>query len=160
MKVILGHSNSVLSCHIDILVRNNLDKEIDIISNLDSHDETVLYKNNKLIINEYFSEMYSCNLSNNYILGVNSPTSKNKVYNYFLNNNQINYKLYINLIPKEIILPDIINLGHGITISYGVTIAPYTTINNFVSINRNSSIGHHCVLDDFVTINPGVNYFS
>jgi acetyltransferase-like isoleucine patch superfamily enzyme len=39
-------------------------------------------------------------------------------------------------------------------------IASCTTIGFAVNIKRSASIGHHCLLEDYVTINPGVTISS
>lgn len=158
-KIILGHCNSVLVGLLDIIYANNKESNVNIISNLvESNNDNIPYLIDKLKITEFYHDEYKFDKnSNNYILGVNSPISKNKVYNFFYKNYNILIENYTNIIAKNVILPYTIYIGYGCTINYGVTLAPFTKIGNFVTINRNSSIGHHNEISDFVTISPGVN---
>ena len=160
-KIILGHCNSVLVGLLDIIYKNKeneINCEVDIISNLiDSNDENIPYLIDELKTKEYYHNEYPFTNNENYILGVNSPNSKNQVYKFFNENYNISVKNYCNLLAKNINLPHKFNIGNGCTINYGTTIAPYTNIGNFVTINRNVSIGHHNTIEDFVTISPGVN---
>lgn len=167
---ILGHCNQVIAGIIDILYQkhslHSINTEIDIISNLREIDDIpYIIEQFKTNINEYFHDEYNfdinlatdCYPSCNYILGVNSPVTKKKVYNFFNGNYNINSNNYCNITAKDVNLPIKFSVGNGCMINYGVTIGPYTKIGNFVTINRNSSIGHHNDIDEFVTISPGVN---
>ena len=177
-KVILGHCNPVLAGIIDILYQshtNNIDQiQIDIVSNIKDEingtdDVPYPYAIDELLpnINEYFHDEYMFNINThntifsfpfcNYILGVNSPISKRKVYDFFETYYNINSNQYCNVIAKNVNLPIKIELGNGCMINYGTTIGPYTKLSNFVTINRNTSIGHHNTIDEYVTISPGVN---
>lgn len=177
-KVILGHCNPVLAGIIDILYQNNkngtcesnsTDIEIDIISNIlpITNDVPYIIDELKSNINEYYHDEYLFNINThntifsfpfcNYILGVNSPISKKKVFEFFNTHYNINSNQYCNIIAKDVNLPIKINIGNGCMINYGVTIGPYTRVSDFVTINRNASIGHHNEISEFVTISPGVN---
>lgn len=155
---ILGHCNSVLVGLLDIVYVNNKDTEIDIVSNLiQANDENVPYLIEELKVTEYIHDNYTYHKNKKYIFGVNSPKSKNQVYDFFLQNYNIHSEDYCNLIAKDVNLPHKLFLGNGCMMNYASTIGPYTRIGNFVTINRNSSIGHHNEIGDFVTISPGVN---
>lgn len=53
-------------------------------------------------------------------------------------------------------LPEIFSSGIGCFINKGVVIGAGSRISNYVTINRTASLGHHILLDDFVSIAPGV----
>jgi len=154
-NIILGHSNSVLAILLDLIYQNNIHR-VDIIANIDN-DDKVNYMMDEMDICEYFHDIYSYENTCNYILGVNSPISKYKVYSFFKDNYNINTDNYINIFANNINLPTKYIVGKGCVINFGVTIGPFTQLGNFVTVNRNSSIGHHNVIGDFVTISPGVN---
>ena len=153
-KIILGHCNAVLAILIDIIYKDT--NTIDIISNM-TNDDNSPYLIEDISTNEYTHDKYDYNQKSDYILGVNSPKSKNSVYNFFNTYYQITIDYYCNIIAPNVCMPYKLFLGNGILINNNVTIAPYTKIGNFVTINRNCSIGHHNNIGDFVTISPGVN---
>jgi len=66
-----------------------------------------------------------------------------------------------NLDYPNIIHPSVIcsnqNFGQGIIIQAGCILASNVKIHNHVQININSTIGHDSVIEDFVTITPGVH---
>jgi sugar O-acyltransferase (sialic acid O-acetyltransferase NeuD family) len=158
-NIILGHSNSVLAILLDLIYQNNIHK-VDIVGNISEDESTdkVNYMMDEMDICEYFHDMYSYDMNSNYyILGVNSPSSKYKVYSFFKDNYHININNYTNILANNINLPTKYIIGKGCVINFGVTIGPFTQLGNFVTVNRNSSIGHHNVIGDFVTISPGVN---
>jgi sugar O-acyltransferase (sialic acid O-acetyltransferase NeuD family) len=155
--IILGHSNSVLAIELDLIYQKKEINKIDIVSNTTESQDTNNYLLEELDIKEYFHDNYTYNNSNNYILGVNSPVSKNKVFSFFKKNYNIDIDNYTNIYANNINLPTKYTIGTGCLINCGATIGPFTKLGNFVTINRNSSIGHHNELSDFVTISPGVN---
>jgi sugar O-acyltransferase (sialic acid O-acetyltransferase NeuD family) len=151
--IILGHSNSVLAMLLDII---DISANIDIISNILNDDNTP-YLIDNMNINEFIHDNYIYNNYNEYILGVNSPHSKNQVFNFFKINYNIKLENYTNIYSQDCYLPKMIKLGKGIVIYNKTTIAPFTQLDNFVTINRNCSIGHHNIIGEFTTIGPGVN---
>jgi sugar O-acyltransferase (sialic acid O-acetyltransferase NeuD family) len=71
-------------------------------------------------------------------------------------------KLKSNLIHQTIIHPSIIcsetsTIGIGTILQPGSIITVNTKIGNYVHVNLHSTIGHDCVVEDYVTINPGVH---
>lgn len=156
--IILGHCNAVLAGLLDIIYNNDKFTKIDIISNInESYDNDTIYNIDELLVNEYTNDEYKNNIYGGCVLGVNSPKSKNQVYDFFLKNKNISINHYQNLMAKDVNLPHTVIIGKGCTFNYASTIGPYSKIGNFVTINRNSSIGHHSNIGDFVTISPGVN---
>ncbi len=64
-----------------------------------------------------------------------------------------------NLIHPKAILqnPDTIELGHGNIITAGCVLTTDIQIGHFVVLNLNATVGHNCVLEDFVSLMPAVN---
>jgi len=53
--------------------------------------------------------------------------------------------------------PASIALGEGSILTAGVILTVNIRLGRFVLLNLNSTIGHDCVLEDFVSLMPGVN---
>ena len=162
-KFILGKSSNFLSFFLDTLYSDCSDAEYIIIRNVPDDVETshVSYLIPSMRVMEYSYDAYpDYPLESSYLMGVYSPTSKQRVYQFFYERYGIHSMCYQNVISNHAILPHIYTIGHGCFISHQCVIGPRSTLHHFVTINRNSSIGHHCTLHDFVTISPGVNMAS
>ncbi|WP_298551203.1 acetyltransferase [uncultured Algibacter sp.] len=91
------------------------------------------------------------------VVGVNS---KESVFNWFKAKSEITKGQFINLIhPTSYVSPSVI-LSNGIQLESLSTIAARSSIGFGVNIKRNCSLGHHCEIGDYVTINPGVTLSS
>lgn len=64
---------------------------------------------------------------------------------------------YPNFISKNAWLSNDVNIGKGCILYPGVSINYETRIDDFAVINMNCAIGHNCVLEDYVSLSPGVN---
>lgn len=58
---------------------------------------------------------------------------------------------------RAIILDPLQSFGNGSIICAGSVITTNVHIGNHVQVNINSTIGHDCIISDYVTISPGVN---
>ena len=65
-------------------------------------------------------------------------------------------KGFVNLIDPTSVLATTVTLGCGNYINSLVSIASGTQIHCHTNLNRSSSIGHHCVIESFVSTGPGV----
>lgn len=88
------------------------------------------------------------------ILGIADPLSKLKIWN---NLKEITGIEFPNLIHPECWLGGNATFGIGNIVYPGVTINYDTKVKNFITINMNCAIGHNCILNDFVSLSPGVN---
>lgn len=59
------------------------------------------------------------------------------------------------LIHPSAVVPIRRSLAPGVQIGPNATLAPFAELGIHCVVSRNSSIGHHTVLEDFVTVNPG-----
>lgn len=68
-----------------------------------------------------------------------------------------NYLNFPNLIHPSVILMDQkgLQIGRGCIISAGSILTSNISIGDFVVINLHCSIGHDCILEDFVSLMPG-----
>lgn len=90
-----------------------------------------------------------------FVIGIAEPTIRKKIYERYPDLN------YPNLVHSQA------SLGYGIEYelqsSKGVVIAAGARITNschfgdFVIVSFNSTVGHDCILDNYVSIMPGVN---
>lgn len=82
------------------------------------------------------------------------------VYKAFKQTLPLEQKQFTRLIHPSSVVSRSATLGFGVQIESLTTVSACTTLGFGVNIKRNSSVGHHCVLDDFVTLNPGVTLSS
>lgn len=92
----------------------------------------------------------------NVVFGASKPSNKESIYSYFKNEFNIERLRYERLVYSNSYLAPSSTIGNGVFIEPGVSISSQTQIGFGVFIKRNSSIGHHCIIDDFTDINPGV----
>lgn len=107
-----------------------------------------------------FDDHWPEQLSSAFALSVVGCHSKPLVFDWF--QQRINYTKtqFPNFVhPSSVVAPSV-DLSNGLQLEALSVIASCTTIGFGVNIKRNSSIGHHCVLEDYVTINPGVTISS
>jgi sugar O-acyltransferase (sialic acid O-acetyltransferase NeuD family) len=145
---ILGKSDATITMILDNLESKKNFPYIEIINNLNQN--IILPISNPKFLIDIKNETDEVD---NFFLGVFKSSSKVLTIQNF----NIPFEKYINIIHKTSSISLSTKLGYGCLINSLVSIAAHSTIGNFVSVNRNSSIGHHTILNDFVTVNPGVN---
>lgn len=88
-------------------------------------------------------------------IAVGSPKIKRKIYNKLAYKKNISFP---NLIHKTAVLDNrYVYFGFGNIICSYASLTTNIKLGNFVHINLNSTIGHDTIIEDFVTISPGVN---
>jgi sugar O-acyltransferase (sialic acid O-acetyltransferase NeuD family) len=88
-------------------------------------------------------------------IAVGSPRIKRKIYNKLAHKTNITFP---NLVHKTVISDTrYVYSGFGNIICSHVSLTTNIKLGNFIHINLNSTIGHDTVIEDFVTISPGVN---
>jgi len=156
---ILGNSNATVSMILEALDRiNSYQVNVFIIENMKAED-TLAYRVDKIKTEKVFHDQLKNNTDHpvNCILGVYNPAIKKKVFEFFKDLYHIDEKDYTNLFCPDFNFAGSVKFGEGVQTGPQVVIAPFTEINSFVTINRSVSIGHHSVLGNYCTINPGVN---
>jgi sugar O-acyltransferase (sialic acid O-acetyltransferase NeuD family) len=134
------------------------------ISNNNSLDEITFFDNVSQVINPIidkrfpvirsFDEVKSLPENFEFILGIGSPSSREKIYNIFTELGGVPY----NLISKNASIGVINNtIKKGVNIMTGSVITSNCQIGKGVLINLNATIGHDSIIHDFVEICPGVN---
>ncbi len=64
--------------------------------------------------------------------------------------------LFTNVIHPSAILSPYITIGDGNVVLHGVIVQAESKIGNHVIINTGAQVDHHCVVEDFVHLAPGV----
>ncbi|WP_051285437.1 acetyltransferase [Aequorivita capsosiphonis] len=151
---VLGTSVYVFSVIADILMEEEITEEIDVFSNLDREIEP--FTPVKSI--EFNRQPKGSSPSKKYpsIFGVTNSKNKIPVFNYFLENHNIQKSNYCNIIHSSSSIAPSAKLGNGNFIEQKVVISSQTILGFGLSIKRGVLIGHHCIISDFVDINPGV----
>ncbi|MBN1924571.1 MAG: hypothetical protein JW798_01940 [Prolixibacteraceae bacterium] len=153
----LGKGNNALSMFVEIaLVRYNREIEIIVVKNQVVESDIPYLPEGIIACERMFGE-YDFPKLKQYVIGVNLPAAKRKVYEFFLTNGSVNFEFYRKLISPDSSIASSAKLEDGIVINPGVVIAPFSALGNLVTINRNVSVGHHTAIDDFTTLHPGAN---
>ena len=90
-----------------------------------------------------------------FAIGIADPVIRKKIYEFYPNLN------YPNLIHSQAslgfgVLNQLIQ-SKGVMIAAGARITNSCTFGDFIIVSFNSTIGHDCKLDDYVSVMPGVN---
>ena len=64
---------------------------------------------------------------------------------------------FINAIHPTAIIGSDVQMGSGNIIAAGAVIAYNTVFKTHITINLNTTVGHDCLINEYVTIAPGVN---
>jgi len=129
-----------------------------------------ILKNIPVVINEHFIpdkewqiEVFSCYETEDYsefhgpyAFSVVGGQSKEAVYSAFKKMILLKNEEFLNLIHPTSYVSRSVNLDFGLQVEPLSAIGACTSLGFGVNIRRSCSIGHHCILDDFVTLNPGV----
>lgn len=90
-----------------------------------------------------------------YAIGIADPKVRKKIYDTY------SYLTYPNLVHSQASLgykiKNILEQSKGIVIAAGVRITNSCQFGDFIFVSFNSTIGHDCILDNYVSIMPGVN---
>ncbi len=85
---------------------------------------------------------------------------KTILYEAFKNVFALEHAQFPQLIHPSAVVSRSANVGFGVHIDPNVTISACSRVGFGVNIKRSSSVGHHCILEDFSTLNPGVTLSS
>jgi sugar O-acyltransferase (sialic acid O-acetyltransferase NeuD family) len=158
---ILGRSNATIAIILESLHRRfDGHLEVFIIENIPVNDD-LPYDISGILTHRIPAETWhplkNVLSGNNFIMGINNPLVKEAVYNFFSKQFDIQVNQYQNIIHDQSIQAVTVKTGHGVAVGPGSVIAPYAELKNMVSINRNVTVGHHTVIGEYCTINPGAN---
>lgn len=135
------------------LANNNSKEDVAFFDNVSTILNPFISENFKII--RSFEEVKSSFDSFEFILGIGSPSAREKMFSYFHSElggtpfNLISDNAHIGVLNNSI--------KSGVNIMTGTVITSNCRIGNGVLINLNVTIGHDTLIHDFVEICPGVN---
>lgn len=154
---LLGYSESTISRILDSLLLKNYSKEVVIVKNITA-EESIPFRpegiNCKTIMWDewkFDDSLHQC------MLGVTKPLVKEKVFEFFLKNFNIQKENYDSLAHPAAVIASTFEMNKACFIEPGTVIASFARMGFAAYLNRGSTIGHHTVIGDFATINPGVH---
>lgn len=90
-----------------------------------------------------------------FAIGIADPVIRKKIYEFYP------HLHYPNLVHSQASLGyavlDQLITSKGVIVAAGARISNSCEFGNFIIVSFNSTIGHDCKLDDFVSVMPGVN---
>lgn len=90
-----------------------------------------------------------------YAIGVADPKIRKKIYDTYPS------LIYPNLIHSQASLgyqiKNTLQLRKGLVIAAGARVTNSCQFGNFIIVSFNSTIGHDCILNDYVSVMPGAN---
>lgn len=87
-------------------------------------------------------------------VAVANPTIRKKIAETLKANRNI---VFPNIIASDAKISEFVEMGEGCIICYGNVITVNIKIGDFFLSNRCNTIGHDCVIGDYVTLNPMVS---
>jgi hypothetical protein len=153
---ILGQSNHAVAILLDLLAQvHRCPIAVDIISNIPPEENDSLaygYQTEGVTTREISHEEWVREPEARLLIG-SIGRSREHIFSFFSERFGIDAESYSNAIHPRAILPLKLALGSGVHLGPGATIAPHAEIGDLVVVNRKASVGHHTVLEDFVTLN-------
>lgn len=153
---LLGKSTYALSIILDML--SGEVQHVGLISNIPDAENTSLsypFLVPHIQVREYTEDQMTDWQSPSFIIA-SIGKSRRVIAEHFINTYSIPEARFIPLIHTSSVVTNGLMAGIGLHISPLSVIAPYCSFGRFVVINRHVNVGHHTVLHDYVSINPGV----
>lgn len=88
------------------------------------------------------------------VIAIGKPDIREQIYNSYKSNMNIKFA---NLIDPSVLLSNRVQIGEGNIICAGTILTVDLNIGNCNIINLSCTVGHDTAIEDFVTVNPGVN---
>ncbi|ASO06654.1 acetyltransferase [Arenibacter algicola] len=155
---ILGFYPQRLNLLMELGYDSNGYETFDVLQNIGVKEELSDYVENTYFDvrfhETYLEEKFDSFQKSSFAFGVIGIKSKEMVFDYFKKFN-IKKTQFPNLIHPSCVISNSVELNKGIQIESLCSITVLAKIGFGVNIKRNSAIGHHCVINDYVTINPG-----
>ncbi len=150
-------------CHGAIPVVTEIANELfgcnffDIVKNIEVKTPDRAYQRADLNFSIHKDSQYDFHPNeNNYFFGVLDSHIKYILYHYFKRFHEIQKSRYINMIHPSSYFAGSSEKENGFLLEPLCVVSSFCKIGFGVTVKRSSSVGHHAVLEDFATINPGV----
>jgi len=153
---ILGYSGAYLALLFESLSALNYCGKITIITNETEKRAVAPFETNIPFSEIYYSQAV-LNINSGLLICSNKPSTKKFLFNFYEKLWKINLEDFIPLIHPSSVVSSSVVQSLGLQIEPLSVIAPYTKLGFGVNISRNCSIGHHNVIDDYVSVYAGSN---
>ncbi len=157
----LGHCNVSLGIYLDSLFSvHGKEAALEIIRNYEPKDnpfEGRTFLHNEIETVTFKHKEWKPSKNDRYLLTGIAPSTKKKIFNFFLENLDINEAQYVSLIHDNTLISHGVELDGPVYISSGGVVAQYAKLGKFISIHRNVIIEHHTQIGAFSTIFSGSN---
>lgn len=157
----LGHCNISLGIYLDCIFSvHGKDVALDIISNYEPKDnpfEGRPFLHNEIETAIFPYKQWKPSEKDRYLLTGMAPSTKKKIFNFFLEHFNIEKSQYVSLIHSDALISHEVELEGAVFISSGGVVAQYARLGKFVSIQRNVIIEHHTEIGEYSSIFSGSN---
>jgi len=133
-------------------------RSFDIVKNVDVDQTKQKYAWEEYSIKSYLENEYNSeNFKKHKVhFGVLNSHIKYVLYEHFKHSKGVRREQYLNLIHRSVFVSKSVKIDYGILVEPISVVSSFTLLGFGVTIKRSCSVGHHCTLDDFVKLNPGV----
>lgn len=90
----------------------------------------------------------------NVVIAIGNPRIREKIFNELKNNENL---IFPNIIGRNVKMSKYINMGKGNIICEGNILTTNINIGDFNHINLSCTIGHDVIIENYITVYPGVN---
>ena len=153
--VLLGHNDGSIPIMMDLASEIYGCKKFDIVKNLDLPDS--VYPANLYDAIHFLDAEYRFDLRDRLYVqfGVQGPNIKYQLYWHFFKKFGIRKNDYLDLRHSNSYFASSAFAENGLVQEPMTVISTMSKVGFGVTIKRSASVGHHAVLGDFVSINPG-----
>lgn len=133
----------------------------DIVKNIEVKELNLPYKHKGFqfnVFNDYSFDFKT--VKDNVVFGVSTPHIKYVLYQYFNRLHNIDKSRFASLIHPSAYFSMSAIHEEGLLLEPLSVVSVFSKIGFGVTIKRNCSVGHHVVIEDYVSIHPGVNISS
>jgi len=157
----LGHCNISLGIYLDSLYSvHEKEVNLDIVSNYEPQDNPFdgrTFLHNGIKTRTISHKQWKPSRDDSYLLTGIAPTTKEKIFNFFHKNFDINEAQYVSLVHKSSIVSHGVEFEGPVYISSGGVVAQFARLGKFVSIQRNVIVEHHTQIGEYSSIFSGAN---
>lgn len=158
---ILGYVPRLLDLLIELAEDAGSYAGFNILENIPCQVNTTRSQEDRLRFYRTYDTFFEWNMNlSNCTLAVVGCHSKSKVVSYFENLLTLKRQDFVNLIHPTCVFSKYAATQSGLQMEPLSTVCSRSSIGFAVNIKRNCSVGHHCIIQDYVTINPGVTICS
>lgn len=154
---LLGYSESTLSRIMAILQATHCDEEIVIVQNMQLPQKIPFCPPGMSYKKFSFDQWLPASQKQNCLLAVMKPESKKLVFDFFQKHCGVHRSNYTSIQYPSAVIDSTVTMSNSCIIEPLSVIASFAKLGFAVYVNRGCTIGHHTVLEDFVSINPGVH---